>query len=47
MLGYVEHRHIHKTIYPNGSKIEDTIKYLSLDGGVEYYQFSVDTYVNF
>ncbi|XP_019880484.2 uncharacterized protein LOC109608484 [Aethina tumida] len=37
MLGYIEHRHIHK----NPQKKEDTIKYLPLDVSA-YWQFSVD-----
>ncbi|CAH0552174.1 unnamed protein product [Brassicogethes aeneus] len=37
ILGYIEHRHIHK----NKDKVPDPIKYLPVDAG-QYWQFTVD-----
>ncbi|CAG9837942.1 unnamed protein product [Diabrotica balteata] len=41
MLGFVDPKHIHKTIYPNKTIIQDTIVYLNADTA-EYWQFNVD-----
>uniref|UniRef100_A0A6P7FU10 Lysosomal aspartic protease-like n=1 Tax=Diabrotica virgifera virgifera TaxID=50390 RepID=A0A6P7FU10_DIAVI len=41
MLGFFDPKHVHKTSYPNGSIIQDTIVYLNADTA-EYWQFNVD-----